>query len=474
VDDPKADPAVLIAAVTQLDSPAVDRYFQNQAKKKREHLAEVFGETIELVKNQIRQQLLSAWAREGQATRTGHERVVDYVVENLRVFPVSAFEFRRLLKGDEDDRAFIGEVTESGVPQMRKGITEIGAVWREEAAQHRADATKAFVERVLTTLEVVEALWQQESRASEEAEALQRELEQVVGPMRDEFLVSKGEFRGFLRNEVPKRIEALVSDAAQAALEDIRGYLRGLRDARWNTLKAAVTRDGAYNGARRINLPDDFSQMFVEPIAEIWGTQLLQEIRKRTRTFTDDCVAQLETLVEWCRVQGTRVQPRLLEKHVASIKADTKQVNLVGKEAIANLRENVKNRLKVSIEKPIKRRCQEFVRKGDHIGAKVKSRILDLFDELANTATADAKTVAVEILTQGFRIVDQDLKKVTKSFDHPLEAAMEAIVAAHEDRVKRGDAQKRKAVLQAAEQIIQTCPQTRSAADLPTSEGATV
>jgi predicted GTPase len=474
VDDPKADPAVLIAAVTQLDSPAVGRYFQNQAKKKREHLADVFDDTIELVKNQIRQQLLSTWAREGQAIRTGHERVVDHVVGHLRVFPVSAFEFRRLLKNDEDDRAFINEIAQSGVPHMQAGITEIGAAWQEEAAHQRDEATKTFVERVLTTLEVVEALWQQDTRAGEEAEALRRELEEVVRPMRDEFLVSKGEFRGFLRNEVPRRIEALVSDAAQEAHKDIEEYLRGLEDARWNTLKAAVTRDGAYTtGARHIHLPDDFSQMFVEPIAEVWGERLLQEIRKRTRTFTDDCVVQLETLVEWCRIQGTRVQPKLLDKHVASIKADTKQVNMVGKEAIANLRNDVKNRLKVSIEKPIKRRCQEFVRKGDHIGAGVKGRILVLFKELANTATADAKVVAVEVLTQGFKIVDQDLKEVTKSFDHPLDAAMEAIVAAHEDRLKRGDAKKRKGVLEAVEQIIATCPGTLSAPDLPVPERAT-
>lgn len=441
VDDPQADPAVLIAAVTQLDSPAVDRFFQNPGKKKREHLADVRVETIALVKNQMRQQLTGTWARERDASRATHSQVVDYVIDHLQVFPVSAFEFRRLLKNDEDDRAFIGDVAQSGVPQMVDGIAAIASAWREDAAQQRADATKVFVERVLTTLEVVKARWQQDSRASDEAESLRRDLDQVVGPMRDEFLVSKGEFRGFLRTEVPKRIAALVSDASHEAQQDIRRYLRGLRDARWNTLKAAVTRDGAYTtGARHIHLPDDFSQMFVEPIAEVWGTQLLQEIRKRTRTFTDDCVSQLEHLVIWCREQGARVQPKLLEKHVEAVKADTRQVNLVGKEAIANLRDDVKNRLKVAIERPIKRRCQEFVRKGDHIGAGVKVRILELFDELAEAATADAKSVAVDILTQGFKKVDLELKAVTKSFEHPLEAAVDAIVAAHADRLKRGDA----------------------------------
>ena len=64
---------------------------------------------------------------------------------------MSAFEFRRLLKNDEDDRAFISDITQSGVPQMGQGIAEIATVWREEAAQRRAEATKAFVERVLTS-----------------------------------------------------------------------------------------------------------------------------------------------------------------------------------------------------------------------------------------------------------------------------------------------------------------------------------
>src|SRR5262249_33056013 len=158
------------------------------------------------------------------------------------------------------------------------------------AEQRRVEATSAFVDRVLATLEVVQARWQQGTRASEEVEVLRRELETTVAPMREEFLVRKGEFRGFLRHEIPKRIEALVSDAAQVAQKDIRRYLNGLRDARWNTLKAAVTRDGVFKGARYINLPDDLSQKFVEPIAEIWGAKLLHEIRGRTRTFTKDCV----------------------------------------------------------------------------------------------------------------------------------------------------------------------------------------
>ena len=463
VDDPREDPVVLIAAVTQLDSSAEDRYHQNSARRKREHLADVSAESVGLVKSQMRQQLLSAWSRDGQVGHARQERVVDAVVEQLRVFPLSAFEFRRLLKNDEEDRAFISDASQSGVPQMRDGLAEIAMQWRERTTRHRADATRTFVDRVVTTLELVEARWQQDERASGEAEGLRRELEGVVSPLRDEFLVRKGEFRGFLRSEIPRRIETLVSNAAQEAHKDIRTYLRRLKDARWNTLKAAVTRDGVFMGARHINIPDDFAGMFVEPIAEVWGAQLLDEIRKRTRTFTDDCITQLEVLVEWCRAQGARVHPKLLEKHVASIRADTRQVNLVGKEAIADLRDDVKNRLKLAIEKPVKRRCQEFVRKGNHIGPGVKDRILELFDGLADTATSDATSVAVSILTEGFSSVDRELREVTKSFEHPLEGAVEAIVAAHEDRLRRDDAQKRDAVVETAQRVIGECPHPRSA-----------
>jgi hypothetical protein len=93
-----------------------------------------------------------------------------------------------------------------------------------------------------------------------------------------------------------------------------------------------------------------------------------------------------------------------------------------------------------------------------------------MFDDLADTTTTDAKKVAIEILTQGFQIVDKELKDVTKSFEHPLEPAIDAIVAAHEDRLKRSDAQKRHAVLKAVEEIIRTFPLRPT---VPASERAT-
>jgi hypothetical protein len=257
---------------------------------------------------------------------------------------------------------------------------------------------------------------------------------------------------------VPDKIDALVKEATSVAQEDIEAYLRRLKDAHWATLKAAVRRDGAYHGARYINLPDDFVQRYVEPIAEIWGARLLQDIRKRTKQFTDDCVQQIDEVVEWCHGQGARVQPRLLEAQVASIKADTKQIQVVGKDVLGDLRDQVKTNLLHVVHDPIKKHCQEFVRRGDHIGPGVKARILELFGDLAKQCAIAAGEPARKLLVKNFRVVEVELRKVTERFENPLDTATEAIVSSHENRLRRGDAQRRKGVLESTRAALQSAP----------------
>jgi hypothetical protein len=169
-------------------------------------------------------------------------------------------------------------------------------------------------------------------------------------------------------------------------------------------------------------------------------------------------VQQVEELVQWCRDQGTRIKPELLEAQVASIKADTKQIQLLGKEIINDLRDEVKTKLTKSIEEPIARACSDFVKAGDHVGAGVKWRILFLFQTLAKNVVDGARGPATRMLTQKFKIVEDELKKVTARLENPLDAARDAIVSSHEDRVKRSDAQRRKSVLASARDLLDHAP----------------
>ena len=80
-------------------------------------------------------------------------------------------------------------------------------------------------------------------------------------------------------------------------------------------------------------------------------------------------------------------------------------------------------------------------------GQGVKARILDLFRELAEDVVAAAAEPAVQLLVSNFRLVEGEIKSVLKQYEDPLVSAADAIVSSHEDRIRRSDAQKRKAVL---------------------------
>ena len=94
----------------------------------------------------------------------------------------------------------------------------------------------------------------------------------------------------------------MVIEAGVTAERAIGRYLHGLSDAHWSTLRASVRRGGTFFGSRHIDLPNDFALRFEEPIAEVWGKQLLQLIRKRTREYANDCVALIEQILDWAKV----------------------------------------------------------------------------------------------------------------------------------------------------------------------------
>jgi hypothetical protein len=199
---------------------------------------------------------------------------------------------------------------------------------------------------------------------------------------------------------------------------------------------------------------------FEEPIAEVWATKLLKEIRSTTKEFTDDCVSLVEEVAAWAKEQGTRVSAAILEAQREAIKADSKKLTVVGKEMVEELRESVKANLIKSIEPPIRKKCAAFIKKGDDVGTGVKLRILELFKELAEDVVAAAAQPAVKLLIDNFISVEEEIRSVLKQYDDPLVSAANEIVASHENRVRRSDAQKRKAVIEDIESIRRNTPES--------------
>jgi len=235
-------------------------------------------------------------------------------------------------------------------------------------------------------------------------------------------------------------------------------YLRRLDDAHYAVLKAAVVKGGTHFGKRHIDLPRDFGLKFEEPIAEVWGREVLAKIRQRTKQFADDCVSLVEQVVAWARDQGARVQPALLEAQRDAIKADAKNLAAVGRDKVNELGEQVKNGLIKEIEGPIRRKCKAFVDRNAHKGTGTKHRILDLFGTLAEEVTEAAAKPATAILTRLYQGVREEIDAVFGKWQDPMQAAADAIVASHERSVARSDDQRRGRILAAAEAVLATRP----------------
>lgn len=456
--DPTADPILLLVAVVKGDVIAEERYAQDRSRKKREHFADVCEESVLRIKNQLRPQLQAIWASGNEQVGQEQQGVINRIVDTLQVYPVSAVQYRKLLEEDEDDRAFISDPEQSGIPQLVWTLEEIVRFRRAEYVNRLREVSGGFLSRLLSALRLNQARWQEENRATEEAEQLRGQLESFLEPLRKEFNVRQGAFREFLRNTLPQRIEALVASARSTSSKEILKYLGTLQNAHWATLRAAVRKDGTFFGARHIDLPRDFALQFEEPIAVIWGKSILKEIRSRTREFAEDCVRLVEQIVEWAKEQGAKVQSQMVLAQRDEIKADAKRLEAVGHEMVDELREEVKNDLIKAIEGPIRKRCRQFVQRHEDQGMGVRNRILALFRQLAEEATEAATGPATQILTSCFRDVEKEILAVFEHWKDPLTSAADSIVASHELRTKRSDAQRRKKVLTEVSKVLSTCP----------------
>jgi len=230
--------------------------------------------------------------------------------------------------------------------------------------------------------------------------------------------------------------------ASGIAQKEINSYLRrNIREAHWKTLQAAVRREGAYSGSKHINLPKDFSLKFEGPVAEVWSRGILAEVRKETREFATYQSGSVNLILDWSRGQGFRVSTRLLEALVEAVDQHRQQVNAVGKEAVDELREQVRNELGEHILANIRRKCKKFVDGKNDAGTGVKSRIVDLFEELADDVVKAAEEPAIKLLVERFRQVEREVNAAFGEHSDPLNEAADALIQRQEKRADKIDAQ---------------------------------
>jgi gas vesicle protein len=287
---------------------------------------------------------------------------------------------------------------------------------------------------------VLSAQQSEERQAEAEIAQFKVDLEIFIAPLRREFDTRRGGFRNFLRKTVPSQINARVQLASEVARNEINAYLRRhIQGAHWKTLQAAVRKEGTFIGSRHINLPLDFALRFEEPVAEVWSRGVLIEVRRETRAFADYQSRAVNQVLEWARGQGLKVSTRLLEALVEAVSQHRQQVNAVGKEAVDELRNKVREELIKQVEGPIRRKCKKFVQDNQDHGTGVKSRIVDLFHQLAEDVVAAASVPAVDLLVERFREVDKEILSAFGEHNDPLQESAEALIQRQERRLEAVD-----------------------------------
>jgi GTP-binding protein EngB required for normal cell division len=448
-NDLAADPVALFVVVVKVDDVAVENWRNDKAvnggalKTKAQH----FSDQVERCRIDIAHRLQSFLRDVWEDDTEGKRVVIQSILDKLQVFPVSAPQYRLHCSKDADeDKPFLSDPEATNIVALRFAVSQVAQRCLAERYRRHEETHQRFFGQLRARLEVLSAQRSEERQVEEEINKFKQSLECFMAPLQREFDTRRGGFRNFLRKTVPTKIEARVETASSVARKAIHGDLRKLGDAHWKTLQAAVRKEGTFYGSRHINLPHDFALRFEEPVAEVWSREILVEVRRETREFADYQSSAVTQVLDWARDQGIRVSTRLLEALVEAVKQHQQQVNAVGKEAVDDLREKVRSELIKKIEGPIRRKCQRFVADQKDFGTGVKSRILKLFEQLAEEVVAAAAVPAATLLVERFKEVDKEILAAFGEHSEPLSEAADALIQRREKSIGREDAQFAKAI----------------------------
>jgi hypothetical protein len=462
-----SDPCAMLIAVTKVDEGAeslrasrVQNLEEGQKRpSKREIFAEYSAELKTLMRDQVIHQLATISDSSNETVNEARKSAKQTILDSLEIHPVSAPQFRKILAEDEEDQSFLKDVNETGIPELKQTLNALSINEKNLLNSQREEISLRLHGAIRNELSILQSQWTAENRAAEEAQYLQESLDLILVPLREEYQARKGSFRRFLDDTVQEKIHRLVLEAKIVAESDIREYLGSLRQVHWGTLKAAVRRGGAYYGSRNINLPDDITGYFQDPMAAVWGQKLLVDMRKETTNLAEDINQMVGQICNWAREnENVKVQASLLNTQQERVNNLVEQMKSVGKEAVKGLKDAVQNELSKHIREQVRKACKKFVDRGDHEGPGVKYRILNLFERLASESTDLAVQPAIDILQTRAREVRNEIQKEFKEGGDPLQDTVDLIVQNHADRIRRSDDQKRKSVLAEIASVSNSCP----------------
>lgn len=430
LDNPESDPVRLVVVVVKIDDVATENWRNDKSEngKALSSKAQHFEKVVENCKRDVRRQLVEfiqdVWMGQDAEGNKAKRDVIDRLSQCLEVHPVSALQYRMLIEEDEDEHPFLKDSISTNIPSLRSELIASADLQRQLVQERFSEGRQLFFDRIKSQLNT-EIARREGNELSPQMRQLKTQFESFTNDLNLEYNNRLGEFRNYLRQTVPGQIKDKVEIASGRAGREIMHYLQSIESAHWGTLRAAVRRKGSFQGARNINLPQDFALRFEEPLAEVWSTEILQGLRTETSRFTKSRAIAVAKIDDWVR-ENEVTPPPLLAALIDDLNVKQQELESNEGDAVEEMRSRVRRNLQEKIEEPIREGCTAFVAANQDIGSGVKQRILQLFNELATIAVDAARGPAHELLSEQFKTAEEKLLKDLNQNQNPIEQVLEA------------------------------------------------
>ncbi len=446
-DHPESDPLLLFVVATKTDESVKSKV--REAKQVGETLSplEVMDEIRDnlesLLRDQLRAELNDIASKKSGLAREAAGNVIRHVLTTAQFHAVSSSQYGLVHDPDDFERPFIKHEDQSGIPDLNLDIS----IAVEDFQKQRLDALTRSLFQIDQQLSLwinsVNQRYISSKFAEEKIAELQRTLRDDLAPLLKEVQVRLGKFHEFLNEGMDQTLETILAQGSQAASEDIRRYLSGLRGMHWASLRATVRKGGAHFGTNVVELPHIFSDHLEGQLAPLWQSEVLNRLGKRIEELAQDLSAIVKEMASWA------VSHDLSEGNSAALSladqmhGDIDQLTSLIEESSQNLREMVRKHLYQAIRKPIAEHCQKFVNADHDVGAGVKVRILDCFDDMVlpslRVACCHAKIIFKQSLDTAGQVIRDRLKPyadIQKSIEEQILPAIDIQQQAEFDRLR--------------------------------------
>ena len=87
---------------------------------------------------------------------TVQKQVIENVVDTLQVHPVSAIQYRKCLRNDEEDRPFVAQAADTNIPRFKDRLSELAKQRHEDRVSRLNEKRDAFCNRMSAALLLIQ------------------------------------------------------------------------------------------------------------------------------------------------------------------------------------------------------------------------------------------------------------------------------------------------------------------------------